>query len=251
MEDIYKLIDDINLQKLENLDSRVNEAITTDNDDALFILGETLYNFGLMPQGLEVFRVLYHKYPDESELLIYFIEGLMSENQTDEALEYLSYVEPSPEKLMLEADLYQQINMMEVAIDKLQEALELEPNDPIIHFALAEMLYYDGQYLRATSEYETVLETGEYQVNGVNLFSRMADCSLQSGNYSDAIRLYDEINEDEMTSEDYLKKAISYDKNDITQEAIKIMTTLLSKDPDYIQGYLYLQSLYENEKNFI
>ena len=39
MEDIYKLIDDINLQKLENLDSRVNEAITTDNDDALFILG--------------------------------------------------------------------------------------------------------------------------------------------------------------------------------------------------------------------
>ena len=42
MEDIYKLIDDINLQKLENLDSRVNEAITTDNDDALFILGDTL-----------------------------------------------------------------------------------------------------------------------------------------------------------------------------------------------------------------
>ncbi len=63
------------------------------------------------------------------------------------------------------------------------------------------------------------------------------------------ILLYDEINEDEMTSEDYLKKAISYDKNDITQEAIKIMTTLLSRS-DYIQGYLYLQSLYENEKNY-
>ncbi len=93
MEDIYKLLADINLQKLENLDSRVNEAITTDNDDELFILGETLYNFGLMPQGLEVFRVLYQKYPDESDLLIYFIEGLMSENQNDEALGYLSYVE--------------------------------------------------------------------------------------------------------------------------------------------------------------
>jgi hypothetical protein len=35
----------------------------------------TLYNFGLTPQGLEVFRTLYHRYPDESELLIYFIEG--------------------------------------------------------------------------------------------------------------------------------------------------------------------------------
>lgn len=250
MEDIYKLIDDINLQKLDNLDSRVNDALTSNNDDALFILGETLYNFGLTPQGLEVFRTLYHKYPDESELLIYFIEGLMSENQTDEALEYLSQVAISTEKLMLEADLYQQINMTEVAIDKLIEARELEPNDPIIHFALAEMLYFDGQYLRATREYEVVLDTGEYEVNGINLFARMADCALQSGNYSDAINLYDEINEDEMTSEDFFKKAIAYEKNDITHEAIKITKSLLSKDPDFIQGYFYLQSLYENEKNY-
>ncbi|RIO63097.1 hypothetical protein BUZ34_06795 [Staphylococcus haemolyticus] len=250
MEDIYKLIDDINLQKLDNLDSRVNDALTSNNDDALFILGETLYNFGLTPQGLEVFRTLYHKYPDESELLIYFIEGLMSENQTDEALEYLSQVAISTEKLMLEADLYQQINMTEVAIVKLIEARELEPNDPIIHFALAEMLYFDGQYLRATREYEVVLDTGEYEVNGINLFARMADCALQSGNYSDAINLYDEINEDEMTSEDFFKKAIAYEKNDITHEAIKITKNLLSKDPDFIQGYFYLQSLYENEKNY-
>ncbi|MBE7356375.1 tetratricopeptide repeat protein [Staphylococcus haemolyticus] len=250
MEGIYKLIDDINLQKLDNLDSRVNDALTSNNDDALFILGETLYNFGLTPQGLEVFRTLYHKYPDESELLIYFIEGLMSENQTDEALEYLSQVAISTEKLMLEADLYQQINMTEVAIDKLIEARELEPNDPIIHFALAEMLYFDGQYLRATREYEVVLDTGEYEVNGINLFARMADCALQSGNYSDAINLYDEINEDEMTSEDFFKKAIAYKKNDITHEAIKITKNLLSKDPDFIQGYFYLQSLYENEKNY-
>lgn len=250
MEDIYKLIDDINLQKLDNLDSRVNDALTSNNDDALFILGETLYNFGLTPQGLEVFRTLYHKYPDESELLIYFIEGLMSENQTDEALEYLSQVAISTEKLMLEADLYQQINMTEVAIDKLIEARELEPNDPIIHFALAEMLYFDGQYLRATREYEVVLDTGEYEVNDINLFARMADCALQSGNYSDAINLYDEINEDEMTSEDFFKKAIAYEKNDITHEAIKITKNLLSKDPDFIQGYFYLQSLYENEKNY-
>lgn len=191
MQEIYKLIDDINMQKLDNLDSRVNEVLTTSNDDALFILGETLYNFGLTPQGLEVFRTLYHKYPDESEVLIYFIEGLMAENETDEALEYLTEVELSPERLMLEADLYQQINMIEVAIDKLNQAIDLEPNDPIIHFALAELLFYDGQYLRATSEYETVLETGEYEVNHVNLFSRLAVCSLQSGNYTDAIELFD------------------------------------------------------------
>lgn len=249
MEDIYKLIDDINLQKLDNLDTRVNDALSSPKDDALFILGETLYNYGLMPQGLEVFRTLYHKYPDESELLIYFIEGLIAEDQTDEALEYLSTVELSTERLMLEADLYQQLNMLEVAIDKLVEAIDIEPNDPIIHFALAELLYFDGQYLRASSEYETVLETGEYQINNVNLFSRLADCSLQSGNYSDAISMFNEISEDEMDSEIYFKKAIAYEKNDLTQEAIKLAQTLLSKDPDFLQGYFYLQQLYENEHN--
>ncbi|MFH4920219.1 hypothetical protein ABVB48_05825 [Staphylococcus cohnii] len=249
MEDIYKLIDDINLQKLDNLDTRVNDALSSPKDDALFIFGETLYNYGLMPQGLEVFRTLYHKYPDESELLIYFIEGLIAEDQTDEALEYLSTVELSTERLMLEADLYQQLNMLEVAIDKLVEAIDIEPNDPIIHFALAELLYFDGQYLRASSEYETVLETGEYQINNVNLFSRLADCSLQSGNYSDAITMFNEISEDEMDSEIYFKKAIAYEKNDLTQEAIKLVQTLLSKDPDFLQGYFYLQQLYENEHN--
>jgi tetratricopeptide (TPR) repeat protein len=250
MQDIYKLIDDINVQKLDNLDTRVNDALSSINDDALFILGETLFNFGLTPQAIEVFRTLYNKYPDESELLIYLIDGLIAEDQTDEALEYLTEVEVSPEKLMLEADLYQQLNMLEVAIDKLTEARELQPNDPIIHFALAEILYYDGQYLRATSEYETVLETGEYEINGVNLFSRIADCSLQSGNYSDAIKMFDEISDDEMNSEDYFKKAIAYDKNELTQEAIKLVQTLLSKDPDFLQGYFFLQQLHEQEHNF-
>lgn len=148
MEDIYKIIDDINLQNLDNLDSRVQEVLQSDDDEGLFALGETLYQYGLTPQGLEVFRTLYHKYPDEGEVLIYFIEGLVTENQIDEALEYLNEVPVSPEKLLLEADLYQQINMLEVATDKLTEALELQPNDPVIHFALAELLYFDGQYLR-------------------------------------------------------------------------------------------------------
>ncbi|REH75920.1 tetratricopeptide repeat protein [Staphylococcus felis] len=250
MQDIYKLIDDINLQKLDQLDSRVQDALQTDNDDALFILGETLYQYGLTPQGLEVFRTLYTKYPDESEILIYFIDGLISENKTDEALERLNEVEISTERLLLEADLYQQINMIDVAVDKIEQALEISPSDPIIHFALAELLYYDGQYLRASREYDIVLETGEYEFNGINLFSRLGDSSLQSGNYSDALKWFDEISDDEMKSDDYLKKAVAYEKNDLTHEAIKIIRTLLNKDPDFIQGYFYLQQLYENEKDY-
>ena len=49
MEDIYKLIDDINLQKLDHLDTRVNEALTSNNDDALFILGAVSYTHLTLP----------------------------------------------------------------------------------------------------------------------------------------------------------------------------------------------------------
>ncbi|MCS4485455.1 tetratricopeptide repeat protein [Staphylococcus americanisciuri] len=250
MQDIYKLIDDINSQKLDNIHSRVEQALHSDDDEALFILGETLYHFGLTPQALEVFRTLYMKYPDEAEVLIYFIEGLISENHTDEALEYLNNVELTPERLMLEADLYQQLNMTDVAIDKVQQAIEMQPADPVLYFALGELYYFDGQYLRASRAYDTVLETGEHLFNGVNLFSRLADSSLQSGNYSDALQWFEEIHEQDMTSEDYFKKAIAFDKNDLTQEAIKIIRTLLQKDPDYMQAYYYLQQLYENEKAY-
>lgn len=250
MADINKLIDDIHLQKIDQLDSRVEQAISTGDDDELFKLGETLYNYGLTPQGLEVFRALYHKYPDETELLSYFIEGLIAEDKTDEALEYLNQADLTTERLMLEADLYQQINMLEVAIDKIEEAIELEPSDPVLHFALAELMYFDGQYLRASSEYETVLETGEYIVNGVNLYARLADSALQSGNYDDAVKLYDEIDEQDMTPEDYMKKALAYEKNDLLQEAIRIMSTLMDKDPDFLQGYYYIQQLYLQQKDY-
>ena len=40
----------------------------------------------------------------------------------------------------------------------------------------------------------------------------MADCSLQSGNYSDAISLFDEISEEEMNSEDYFKNQLPMKK---------------------------------------
>ena len=108
------------------------------------------------------------------------------------------------------------------------------------------MLYFDGQYLRATREYEVVLGTGEYEVNGINLFARMADCALQSGNYSDAINLYDEINEDEMTSEDFFKKQ-SRMKNDITMKPLKLQN-LLSKDPILFKDISIYNHFMKNEK---
>ncbi len=51
----------MNVEKIEKLDCGVNEGLSWKNDDGLFIVGESLYNLGVTPEGLEVFRRLYDK----------------------------------------------------------------------------------------------------------------------------------------------------------------------------------------------
>ncbi|MGO1759371.1 MAG: tetratricopeptide repeat protein, partial [Mammaliicoccus vitulinus] len=112
------------------------------------------------------------------------------------------------------------------------------------------MYYYDGQYLKAMSNYETITQTGEDIINGISIYARMADASLQSGAYEEAINYYENVSEMDMTAEDYFKQAISYQKNDLTLEAIKQLEKLLEKDPDFMQAYHYLLQIFESEKNY-
>ncbi|GGB05585.1 tetratricopeptide repeat protein [Macrococcus hajekii] len=248
--DIYELIDQIHLQHIENLDENVTRALGSDDHEGLFVLGETLYQYGLVPQGLKVFEVLYSLYPSEQELLVYYIEGLMDENDMDKALTVLHQSPLTAERLLLEADLYQQQDMVEVALDKLRLAEELAADDFIVSFALAELLYFDGQYLEAARRYEQLIAAGESVINHINLKSRLADSMLQSGSYEEAETYYQQIDEQEMTSDDFFKKAIALEKNDHLPDAIKELTVLLERDPDYIQAYLLLVNLLEAERRY-
>ena len=239
MEDVYKVIDDIHMQNINQLDEKIDRVLQSDDHDALFMLGETLYKYGIVDQGVKIFEELYMLYPDENEVLVYYVEGLIDQNELDRAHEVLFNSPTSTEKLMLEADLYQQQGLFEVGIEKLIEAKEIEPDDMVITFALAEMYYYDGQYLKAIRNYESIVQTGEDIINGISIYARMADSSLQSGAYEEAVKYYEYVSEMDMTVEDYFKQAISYQKNELTQEAIKQLEKLLHKDPDFMQAYHY------------
>ncbi|TDM13219.1 tetratricopeptide repeat protein [Macrococcus lamae] len=246
--DIYHIIDKVHLQKIEQIDNDINDALMSEDHEGLFVLGETLYQYGLVPQGMKVFEALYHQYPEEIELLVYYIEGLIDENQIDKALEILHHAPKTTERLLLEADVYQQQDMIEVALDKLKSAEELAPDDLIITFALAELFYFDAQYLQAARRYETLLNSGEQVINHVNVNSRLADAMLQSGDYEQAEIYFNTLEEQEMTSDDFFRKAIALQKNDHVPDAIQVLNTLLEKDPDYMHAYLLLVNLYEAER---
>lgn len=248
--DIYQIIDQIHLQNLDKLDESIDGALFTDDHDALFQFGDTLLQYGLNPQGLKVFSRLFELYPDEPDVMAYYIECLIDDNQHDKAIEILHNTPLTVERLMLEADIYQQQDMLEVAIEKVKQAYAMSSEDPIISFALAELYYFDGQYLPAVRSYEYLINNGIDRVNNVNIQSRIADCVLQSGDYEEAVEYYEKIDDKDMLSDDYFKMAISYQKADRIERSIQTLQTLLDKDPDYMQAYLLLVNLLESERKY-
>lgn len=248
--DIYQMIDQIHLQNLEQIDVHIESALFTDDHDALFQLGDTLLQYGLNPQGLKVFGRLFELYPEDPGVLSYYIETLINDNQFDKAIEILHNTELSVERLMLEADIYQQQDMFEVAIEKVKQAYAMSSEDPIISFALAELYYFDGQYLPAAKNYVYLIDSGLDRINNVGIQSRLADCILQTGDYEQAVSHYEKIDTSDLLSDDYFKMAISYQKSDRTERSIQVLQTLLEKDPDYMQAYLLLVNLLESERKY-
>lgn len=248
--DIYQLIDNIHLQKLEQLDERVKDTLFTDDHEGLFQLGETLFQFGLVDNALKVFERLFELYPEDADVFAYYIEALVDNNEIDKALTILHQMPKSVSRLMLEADIYQQQGMTEVAIDKVIEARHLSQDDPILTYALSELYYFDGDYLKAAKHYEMLLNDGIDEINNVHIQLRLADSMLQAGDYDDANELYQTIDEKIFTSDDYFKKAISYQKTDQVKSAIEILQQLNEKDPDYMQAYLLLVNLLESERRY-
>ncbi|UBH21356.1 tetratricopeptide repeat protein [Macrococcus armenti] len=248
--DINQLIDQIHLQHLEGLSENVKGALFTDDHDALYELGATLMQFGIVQEGKLVFERLFELYPEEPEVLSFYIESLIDTNEMDKALMILHGLPKTVERLLLEADIYQQQDMPEVAIDKVKEAYELSSEDPVLSFALAELYYFDGQYLPAVRNYETLINSGIDEINNIMLHLRIADSLLQTGDYEQAVMYYEKVDEKDYTSDDFFKKAISYQKADFIERAIQTLQTLLDKDPDYMQAYLLLVQLLESERKY-
>src|SRR5699024_976275 len=169
------------MQNINQLDEKIDRVLQSDDHDALFMLGETLYKYGIVDQGVKIFEELYMLYTDENEVLVYYVEGLIDQNELDRAHEVLFNSPTSTEKLMLSADVYEQRVLLEVGICRLLEAKVCDSYDMVITLALSEMYYYDGQYLIAIRNYVSIVKTGEDIINGISIYARRADSSLQSG----------------------------------------------------------------------
>src|SRR5699024_6235927 len=128
------------------------------------------------------------------------------------------------------------------------EAKDLS-DDLILDFAIAELYYSMGELEEATRYYESVINQGVDEVNGIMLGLRMADINVNLLNFDDARAYFDSVEEERYSNEDYYKKALlEYNLKDYDAAKV-LLEKVIDNEPYFINAYILLMNIYETEHN--
>lgn len=244
-----KMLADLEAGKMESAQKNFDLAVKNDDDQILYSLAEELYAMGFIQQAQTIYEKLLKKYPDEDQLKTTLADIAVTNGKNDEALNYLSQIKPESnayaESLLTQADVYQTMGLYEVSESKLQEAIKLFPDEPVMTFALAELYFAIGDYQEALDLYQELKQQGIDNFSQVNITARIAASLAQLGKFEEAMKLYDQINEAELTQDDKFSKGVVEFQSQKYKDAIVTLSELAEEDPNYTSLYLYLANAQE------
>jgi len=188
-------------------------------------------------------------YPDENNIKIILADIYIELEDDERAINILSDIDiddPTYIQALLQlADLYQAQGLFEVAEQKLLTAKQLEPNEVIIDFALAELLFSTGAYQKAITYYEKVKLKAE-EIATISINERLAEAYAATGEYEIALQYFQNIdNENADALFKYGFTASQANRQDI---AIKVWEQVIKNDPYYHTVYDQLAKAYEEEE---
>lgn len=227
----------------------LEKYLPTANDDQKYTIAEFYFQWGFLQEALKILRELIQLHPEESELKILLANIFIELEEDSEAIQLLNEVsndDPVYEQaLLLLADLYQVQGLFEVSESKLLEAKQLNPNEPVIDFALGELYFSIGDYQKAIIYYERVLsETDE--LGHISINERLAEAYASSGKYEVALEYFQK---DKSDNPDILFKfgftAYHADRKDI---AINVWKKVIELDEHYHSVYYELAKAYYEEE---
>lgn len=230
---------------LRMLDTYLKKA----TDDEKYTIADIYLQWGFLQEAYELLQELMKKYPDESELKL-MASDVCIEMEDDEAafqlLEQIKKDDPFYVQALLQlADLYQAQGLFEVAEQKLLEAKQLDPREPIIDFGLGELYFSVGEYKKAILYYEKMDQQTKEKVP-VSIEDRLGEAYAAVGEYEKALTFF-QINEDSDDPDKLFKyglTAFQAGRNDI---AIHTWERVIDLDPYYHTVYAHLAKAYEDE----
>lgn len=229
----------------------LEKALHEDSTDILMSLAEELTLLGYLEEAKKVYLSLYQRFPDVDELKIPLAEISIEENELDQAFEYLETIEKDsefyPHSLLVQADIYQLLEIPEVAEQKLKELRQLMPDEVVAKFAQAEFYYSINQLDKALVLYESLSEEGETTINGVLLEERIGVCLALMGEFEEAIPYLEKAVKEEATNERLYQLGMTYAQIQENQKAIALFRQIKELSPHFSQVYYPLAELLKQE----
>ncbi len=220
------------------------QVLENEDDETKFNLAEELYAMGFTGQAKRLYQELLGHYPDDGDILTALADIAVSDGDTDQALTYLERITPENpayvQALMATADVYQTQGLYEVSLQKLTQARELAPDEPVIVFALGELQFTWGHFTQAAAAYLELLDMDETTIAGVNVRLRYAESLAQTGRFEDAVSVYQEVGEDHLPIDDRFQLGGLYVQLEEAQRATDAFQAVLDADESYTNAYLPL-----------
>ena len=248
------VIAEIQNGNLDDVEENLQLALDSDDEDTLYLLGNTLYQLGFLNETQRVYNYLLDLNPGDDELKIYLAEIEIENGNELEALDLLHSIEETSEaytqSLMVQADYYHLNGLPEVSIQKLKEAEEILPNEPIVKFALAEVYFTTEDYQNAIQYYEQIVTAGEDEVAGTLLSVRLGNAYMMIGQYQEAIDYFNESLTYKDDPEVYYQLGLVYVQQEEYNQAYEPLNKAKTLDPSLSSVYILLADVYEQQSKF-
>lgn len=247
-----KAAESIENHLLDEAEQNIQLSMQSDLPDEIRELADFLFSKGFIQQSKELYAYLASLPEMEEESILRLAEICMEEGEDEQALEFLFAIqETSPffvQSLMIQADLYQSQGLFEVSEQKLEQARLMEPDEPILLFALAELHFEMGSYPEALREYKELIEAGADEYAHISLSLRLAETNSLLGNWEEAVPLFKDALLEKEHPQTFFQLAFTYFQLEDYESAIHYLHAAKEMDPYYTTLYPLLVEAYSKNK---
>ncbi|QHJ71136.1 tetratricopeptide repeat protein [Planococcus halotolerans] len=238
VEEIQKAVE---LGDMGKVNSLLDSYLLDGDPDEQYGLSEWLGEIGFVEEAIKVLEHLEYIFPEESQLKIDRANLLIEADREDEALNLLMEIlkddEYYTQALVTLADLFQLQGLMEAAENRLNEAIGLLPDEPLLMQAKAELLLDSGRYLESAKIYQDLKSAGVV-IEGVHISERLAEVYSAGAAYEEALPYYEEALEEQVQPDVLFGAAVAAFQTQQYDRAVQRLDELIVLDPDYFSAYL-------------
>lgn len=215
------------------------------SDDDRLAIADLYLELGLADRATAVLSKLYVDYEGDPNVALSLAEAYLDSDREEEAIAVLEKIKSDDadtqvRSLVLLADLYQSQGLDEVAVKKLMEALEKNPDEPLLIYGLAELYASTGSFEQAIPLYARLPKMKlpaeiDYQAD-------YAEALTMVGSFEEALEEYERATHRDLNT--VFGHAMTAHRIGREEVAIKQFKELQAMDPDFTSLYLpYTEAL--------